>query len=383
MRKSLIITFLLFFSYSAGAQEVSSLEVASGIWHRVFSYEDGPWAINVVEVDLTDSNITIESAVALNRLTGLQRTSSMANRRSRVGSWVAAAINADFFERNGVSINVQVQDGKILRMPSNHSIIGFYEDLSPFIEMPSYSGSVIAMHNRNRKIDAINQKRNADQLVLFNRFYGDSTKTNSFGAEICFMPVEGWAVNDTFRIVVMCVDSTDGNHAIDARGGVLSGHGEARSWLQNETSLGDTLKLILSLTNSKKRIKEAVGGLPRIIRDGKTSIEGGSGFASVRHPRTGAGFSQDGTRLFLFTVDGRQAGHSDGMTLYEMADFMLGLGVYQGINLDGGGSTTMVIGSKVVNRPSDATGERPVANGLLVISKEPPNSATSNSRGEH
>ena len=47
------------------------------------------------------------------------------------------------------------------------------------------------------------------------------------------------------------------------------------------------------------------------------------------------------------------------MNLYELADLMVQIGVYQGINLDGGGSTTMVIRNEVVNSPSDASGERP------------------------
>ena len=46
-------------------------------------------------------------------------------------------------------------------------------------------------------------------------------------------------------------------------------------------------------------------------------------------------------------------------------------GVHQGVNLDGGGSTTMVVHGQIVNKPSDATGERPVANALLVISHAP------------
>ena len=51
----------------------------------------------------------------------------------------------------------------------------------------------------------------------------------------------------------------------------------------------------------------------------------------------------------------------------ELADAMLKLGVYEAVNLDGGGSTTMVIGDTVVNHPSDKEGERPVGNALLVV----------------
>jgi hypothetical protein len=57
------------------------------------------------------------------------------------------------------------------------------------------------------------------------------------------------------------------------------------------------------------------------------------------------------------------------MTLYELADFMLSIDAWQAVNLDGGGSTTMVMRDQVLNSPSDATGERPVGNAVFVIAK--------------
>jgi exopolysaccharide biosynthesis protein len=94
-------------------------------------------------------------------------------------------------------------------------------------------------------------------------------------------------------------------------------------------------------------------------------------FSSGRHPRTGVGFSADSTRLFLITVDGRRESDS-GMSFTELAAIMLDLGVYEGMNFDGGGSTTMVVDGKVVNSPSDKTGERAVGSALLVVVDTPP-----------
>ena len=102
-------------------------------------------------------------------------------------------------------------------------------------------------------------------------------------------------------------------------------------------------------------------------------------FADERHPRTAIGYSQNGQILFLVAVDGRQPGYSVGMSLQELAEFMRARladfsfakeNAYQGLNLDGGGSTTMVVAGQVVNSPSDPTGERPVANALLVVAPE-------------
>ena len=372
MRKfNLLVLFLVFISLTANAQEISSSIVCPGVKHHTYYFDDQPWTINLLEVDLANSNVDIETIKARDLVAGYETTRQMSARRSFNKHWIAGVVNGDFYQKGGTPINTQVIEGKILKSPNNRSLFGIYYDKTPFIAVPSYSGKIVLTKGNTYAIQGINQNRDSNQLVLYNSFFGDSTGTNRYGAEISFRLLDAWAVNEPFRVIVSEIDSVKGNGEIKVNGGLLSGHGWARVWLLMEMSLGDTLKLILKLTKSDKKIKEAIGGLPRIIRDGLTSIEKGGRFADVRHPRTGIGFSEDGSKLFLFTVDGRQENYSKGMTLYEMADFMRSIGVYQGINLDGGGSTTMVVANRIVNRPSDATGERPVANALLVISKEP------------
>jgi exopolysaccharide biosynthesis protein len=92
----------------------------------------------------------------------------------------------------------------------------------------------------------------------------------------------------------------------------------------------------------------------------------------VRHPRTAVGIAAGGRRVLLVAVDGRQRPWSDGMTLRELADLFLALGAPTAINLDGGGSTTLVVREpsgalRIANRPSDREGERPVGNALAVV----------------
>ena len=119
--------------------------------------------------------------------------------------------------------------------------------------------------------------------------------------------------------------------------------------------------------------RQAVGGHPMLIWDGAsvtTPCPAGSDLCSVRNPRTASGVSRDGRTLFLVTVDGRMKG-SSGMTLPELAAVMRGLGVWRGINHDGGGSTTLyVAGSGVLNHPSDGH-ERVVANHLGIVWRDP------------
>ena len=91
-------------------------------------------------------------------------------------------------------------------------------------------------------------------------------------------------------------------------------------------------------------------------------------FSVARHPRTAVGTADGGRVVYLVTVDGRGAGGSVGMSLAELALLMRRLGATDAANLDGGGSTTMwVRGSGVTNVPSDPTGERTIANALLVV----------------
>lgn len=88
------------------------------------------------------------------------------------------------------------------------------------------------------------------------------------------------------------------------------------------------------------------------------------------HPRTAIGQHRDG-RLVIFVVDGRRPGHSQGMATHEVAEFLKTRGVVDAIQLDGGGSTTLVFGdgkgkARVINKPSDLV-ERKVGNNLGFV----------------
>jgi exopolysaccharide biosynthesis protein len=99
-----------------------------------------------------------------------------------------------------------------------------------------------------------------------------------------------------------------------------------------------------------KEIETAVGGFGIVLQDGKVQPGG-----KDVHPRTAAGISKDGKTLFLLVVDGRQPLYSLGMTTQEVGQCLAALGAWNGINLDGGGTTTLVVAengkAKVVNRP--------------------------------
>lgn len=115
---------------------------------------------------------------------------------------------------------------------------------------------------------------------------------------------------------------------------------------------------------------EAIGGFPELLAGGQKvgdlEVADRPDFARERHPRTAVGLDLEAQRLWLVVVDGRQEGWSAGMSLPELADFMEALGARDALNLDGGGSSVMVIGGRRVSRPSDAGGERAVVNALAL-----------------
>src|SRR5690606_35943510 len=158
-------------------------------------------------------------------------------------------------------------------------------------------------------------------------------------------------------------------------GVVLAARGPAEEFL-DLLPLGAAVHWEVTLAPPFDAVQEAVGGRPWLIADGQPlPLDTRDPLVTQRHPRTAIGYNE--REIFLVTVDGRWEGEADGMTLWELQEFLLGLGVTEALNLDGGGSTTMIIrppgasDPQVVNRPSDGQ-ERPVGNGLLVVSTAPP-----------
>jgi exopolysaccharide biosynthesis protein len=159
---------------------------------------------------------------------------------------------------------------------------------------------------------------------------------------------------------------------------VLSGTGDAAAFLRATARPGAPVTVSTRLVGAApvEGHAAALSGGPRLLTAGRTTIravqEGFgapgvmSSFVRGRNPRTLAGVTATG-RVLLVTVDGRRPGHSVGVTLPEAAGLMRSLGARDALNFDGGGSTTMVVRGRVVNRPSDPGGERPVSSGLLVL----------------
>ncbi|WP_320781524.1 phosphodiester glycosidase family protein [Streptomyces sp. CRN 30] len=172
---------------------------------------------------------------------------------------------------------------------------------------------------------------------------------------------------------------------VPAGGTVLQGIGSAARWLTAHAPTGrriDVSEVVRDTEGRRVRLDRddsVVSAAPTLVRDGRISIDAAAegvvapsdlsynyAWANARQPRTMAGVDARG-RLLLATVDGRRSGGSEGMTLQEGAAFMRSLGAVDALNLDGGGSTAMAVDGELVNRPSDAAGERAVGDTIQVL----------------
>lgn len=214
-------------------------------------------------------------------------------------------------------------------------------------------------------VNGFNRPREKDELIVFTPEFHRTTLTSGDGLEVIIRHNR-----------VSAVQVNAGSQPIPADGYVLSAHGSAREALLRHAKIGAALELKIALTYAPTlpfNAEFVLGGGPQLLSAGQPVLERDApgyadSFYKMRHPRTAIGWRADG-QFVLVTVDGRQPQQSVGMTIAELAALMQQLGCVEALNLDGGGSTTMVINQKVVNRPSDATGERAVSDALLLFAR--------------
>lgn len=126
---------------------------------------------------------------------------------------------------------------------------------------------------------------------------------------------------------------------------------------------------------SKWKMRTAVGGGPVLVQDGKVFITNNEEikFAGKaiddKHPRTAMGYTRDG-KLICMVIEGRYPGKAEGATLTQTAELLLSAGAYEALNLDGGGSSTLLVNGKETIQPSDKTGQRPVPAVFMVVPKK-------------
>ena len=372
----LLVAFLLAqgFCYArtiTGRDSVVTTAVEPGVTHLSF-FRDGPNRVNVLVVDLKSKNLKVTSF----RPVGLVPTTLQVSRNDRDGHRVVGAINADFFSfTTGWPISNQIVDGQfILGTFSVRTHMLIDESGKPRFEQVSFDGWLKTKKDRVYQITGVNDVHRNNSIVLHNSYSDSATSRIGPGKAIPLRLLSpSWSVGDTLRMLVGGDEPASLMH-IQPREAILWIGGAPSVWDAREAlKSGDTVFVCLGFQPALKHASAAVGGMGMIVSGGKF-VEYTENmkervsfmFLRARHPRTFVGIDRDTTKLFLCTVDGRQA-TSVGMNYQEMADFLISIGVWHATNLDGGGSTTMVVRGRIVNSPSDKTGERPVANTLQII----------------
>jgi hypothetical protein len=336
----------------------------------------------MLRVDPTRASLQVFHA--LDEGVGMETTSSMAARHKAV-----AAINGGYFRTTGTfrgeSVGLLMLGGKLISEPhydraavglitqseTTQVILGHLRFVAE-ISVGGRSGSLRAQPARREVrhgVNGLNRPLSKDELVVFTPEFHKTTLTTPDGAEAVVRSGS-----------VLTVRDHHGSSEIPADGFVVSAVGDSREWLLSNVRPGARISFSWRLTPLDpkqealwRRASTILGGGPQLIKDSKVDITNVQekvlpAFRNDRHPRTAIARLTSG-KLLLLTVDGRQPGISVGMSLDMVANLLLEFGADEAINLDGGGSTTMVVRNKVVNRPSDSTGERPVSDAILVFAK--------------
>ncbi|MGA4988353.1 phosphodiester glycosidase family protein [Nonomuraea bangladeshensis] len=283
-------------------------------------------------------------------------------------SRAVAAVNGDFFDINnsGAAQGIGVQNGTLVQSPvaGHENAVAITGDGVGRVLKMYFEGTATPAGGSPIKLTQFNQLVQRDGTGLFTPLWGSHTRARA---------VEGaTAVAEAVLVdgVVTEVRNAAGDGPIPAGTTVLLGR-DAGAAAVAALKAGDRVDVAYRpKPDDGGAVQAAVGGNWVLVKDGVVQ----NSTDQAAHPRTAVGFSADGRTMHLLTVDGRQA-DSRGVTLNELAAMMADLGAANALNLDGGGSSTMLArepGSAAVqveNSPSDG-GERHVPNGLALYAPE-------------
>jgi len=378
------VFFLLAFVGASVGQDFK--QVHPGVEYVQVQHKIGsdPVKINLLRLDLKKVRLDVHHA--LDRAIGLETTSSIAKRKGAV-----AAINAGFFRLDksawaGDAAGILVIDKKVLSENSNGrialSLSNEKRQTSAFINTVRVTARAGFGVDSGFRFDGINRERKANEIILFTPEFNGSTLTDGSGTEVVLSKCRPRPY--TPRCEKASIQSV-GNSQIPADGFVISIGKDSLARSANvvnfarksdnpNVAVEDLISIQFDLFAVDKDLsieaEDITNGVPRLVRNRKIDItweqeKASKAFAETRHPRTAVAKLKDG-KFLMVTVDGRQPGVSVGMSLQELAEYLLSLGAVDAMNLDGGGSTTMFLDGKVVNTPSDKEGERKIGDAIVV-----------------
>lgn len=380
-----LIFLLLFFSFTVYAetlyQTVSSENISTGtILKKYTRFTDKGWLnIDVLEVDLSDRYTNLKLLTSTTGSGKTQNLKAMADSKNCL-----AGVNGDFFSASsgkGHPMGIAIDDGKVITScysgnleKDEFATFLLAEDSSPFYEFISNEITLTSKKTKkSTKILEINKYPDTyNTPSIFTSDFGEYSIGSSDSINMTEMIVKNNKVTEI----------RNGKEAvlIPQDGYVVCSTNEGADFINNNFKVGTKVTLDIDTSFDIDDIEFAISGGAILLEDGKIP-ETFSSNISGTHPRTAIGTSKNDKTLYLVTVDGRQTS-SVGMTQTELAEFLKEINVYSAINLDGGGSTTMVakkLGDEnlsVINSPSGGS-LRAISNGIGIIYDAPNSSILS------
>ena len=368
----------LYVSLSLLLAQTISKTVGPGVVYTQELRTSPPMVIHVVRASLGKDGVAARVVLAGEGIT----SGSVADGReplSRISARhrAVAAVNGDYFPFTGDPLGLCILSGDLVSEAArNRGAIGWTRDGKWLVGNPTFTGEAVGPNGLRLSISGVNRDCGPGENVLWLPSGGNVAKCTKPGAAVTFralsQPFDGANPSDAVYVAVTR-NVTDAPIPLD--GAVLFVKDSRGEPLLTDIASGGIWKLTLQTSEAVDwgEAQYAIGGGPWLVRDGRKSVDWqAQGFSSAhalgRHPRTAIGHTSGGDML-LVVVEGRLA-TSSGMSLDELADLMLSLGAYNALNLDGGGSTQMLVRQMFVSAPSDGA-ERPTANAIVLVAPEP------------
>lgn len=375
----------------AAVTEQYKLSQGTEYQKRADSVSGRPVQVNIVTSDLSDSFTKVDVGFP-NPLTTLQRPTVQANNLTGPGQQVTGVINGSFFGQDRlpmylISYRNRLMNAGIIASGRDQYVnepwaFGVTENGLPKID--TYALDLSFIHNGSKTtITSSNKQRSDNSLILFTGDYPKTTtETNQFGYEVVVRAVDGNAQLDFGRsiqteVVAIRPYGDTAVSQIPKDGFVLSAHGTAMDAIKN-LQIGEQLSIGATIDQKWMNSSFMLTSGPLLVANSQVdlNIDPKSPRATEKAPRSAVAIDSTGKKVWMVTVDGRQSGVSEGMTLMEFAAYLKSLGASYALNLDGGGSTALGIREpgnfnvSLKNKPSDGS-ERAVSTVLYAMSTAP------------
>ena len=357
-------------------------DIEQGVKYASFKIDDNsnPLIAHAVLVDLkvgTDLNLEVLTANE-NKVMAVEKTSVMSKNYSTKNSKdVVAAINADFFDMaTGKPLGAEMSEGKFRKSSQGDwtTVFGFTKDRKPFMGNFKLTSSVTSQNGDKQPINAYNEARSTDYITLYDTMMGETSGTNPWGTDVLIKPKTDWT-NNKISAIIEAKHPNVGNIAIPKDKMVLSGHGKGSEWINNsqinplnsEVSINQEFEFVNGDKNLNIKDPLCFAGAQGIILNDSVINSLQNDIAKSRHPRTAIGYSRDQNKILMIVVEGR-SDVSKGVTTDELASIFQFFKMSNAVNLDGGGSSCLVLQDKIKNVLSDGS-ERKVTNAFSLIKK--------------